>query len=59
MSNNIYRISLINDQGIYFDFAEFLSLRTAKKWAQGRTGKYFAKIYVNYNDDPIIYTPRK
>lgn len=59
MKNNVYRVSLINAQGVCFDYAEYLSLATAKKWAQGHKGEYYASIRVNYNDDPIIYTPRK
>lgn len=50
---NIYNVSLINNQGCYFDNGKFTSLRKAKSWACGRGSQKFT-VCITKNDEAFL-----
>ena len=52
MKRNVYYVSLVNEQGCYFDNETFTNLKKAKEWAAGRGGIYRADIYMNGSEYP-------
>lgn len=53
--NNIYKVSLLNNQRYNFDNGEFTSLRKAKAWACGRGTQKFTVVITKNDEDFLEY----